>query len=71
LQPPAKGDEWLDHLIVLQHISYILFNTNFGINFVLYCVSGQNFRRALKTMCWPGGGVYRSGRREVSQSTGQ
>lgn len=24
-----------------------MYNTNFGINFVLYCVSGQNFRRAL------------------------
>lgn len=24
-----------------------MYNTHFGINFVLYCVSGQNFRRAL------------------------
>lgn len=24
-----------------------MYNTNFGINFVLYCVSGQNFRKAL------------------------
>jgi hypothetical protein len=24
-----------------------MYNTNFGINFVLYCISGQNFRRAL------------------------
>ncbi|XP_059472848.1 neuromedin-U receptor 1-like isoform X2 [Neocloeon triangulifer] len=69
IKPPTPGDKWLSHLIVLQHISYVLFNTNFGINFVLYCVSGQNFRRALKTMCCPGAGVHRTGRREVSQST--
>ncbi|XP_065353588.1 FMRFamide peptide receptor frpr-18 isoform X1 [Cloeon dipterum] len=69
IKPPAQEDEWYKHLIVLQHISNLLFNTNFGINFILYCVSGQNFRRALKIMCYPGGGVYRSGRREVSQST--
>jgi len=24
-----------------------MYNTHFGINFILYCVSGQNFRRAL------------------------
>ncbi|XP_073839171.1 G-protein coupled receptor isoform X2 [Musca autumnalis] len=29
--------------VVLQYIFQLLFVTNFGINFVLYCVSGQNF----------------------------
>lgn len=31
----------------VQFIANQMYNTNFGINFVLYCVSGQNFRRAL------------------------
>ncbi|XKL59563.1 hypothetical protein PGB90_000579 [Kerria lacca] len=34
-------------MMVLQHYSNVLFATNFGINFVLYCISGQNFRKAL------------------------
>lgn len=40
-------------MIALQHASIILFHTNFGINFVLYCVSGQNFRKALASLCCP------------------
>ncbi|XP_066592432.1 thyrotropin-releasing hormone receptor [Prorops nasuta] len=35
---------------VTQKICYLLFNTNFGINFALYCASGQNFRRAMAGM---------------------
>lgn len=31
----------------IQFTANQMYNTNFGINFVLYCVSGQNFRRAL------------------------
>jgi len=31
----------------IQFIANQMYNTNFGINFFLYCVSGQNFRRAL------------------------
>ncbi|XP_060878620.1 FMRFamide receptor [Metopolophium dirhodum] len=31
----------------IQVIANQMYNTHFGINFVLYCVSGQNFRRAL------------------------
>ncbi|EEB18900.1 conserved hypothetical protein [Pediculus humanus corporis] len=42
-----------DHMIAWQHASLILFHTNFGINFVLYCVSGQNFRKALAGLCCP------------------
>ncbi|KPJ10314.1 Rhodopsin, GQ-coupled [Papilio machaon] len=34
----------------LQQIALIFFNTNFGINFTLYCLSGQNFRRAVKNI---------------------
>ncbi|XP_015127177.1 FMRFamide receptor [Diachasma alloeum] len=33
--------------VLAQHIANILFDTNFGINFVLYCASGQNFRKAV------------------------
>uniref|UniRef100_A0A1I8M3A9 G-protein coupled receptors family 1 profile domain-containing protein n=1 Tax=Musca domestica TaxID=7370 RepID=A0A1I8M3A9_MUSDO len=36
--------------VVLQYIFQLLFITNFGINFVLYCVSGQNFRKAVLSM---------------------
>ncbi|TMW47479.1 hypothetical protein DOY81_007444, partial [Sarcophaga bullata] len=36
--------------IVLQYIFQLLFITNFGINFVLYCASGQNFRKAALSM---------------------
>lgn len=28
----------------MQHVSQIFFVSNFGINFILYCMSGQNFR---------------------------
>lgn len=34
-------------IIIVQHICNLLFNTNFGINFFLYCASGQNFRNAV------------------------
>lgn len=30
--------------IILQHFAQTLYLCNFGINFVLYCMSGQNFR---------------------------
>ncbi|XP_055378796.1 thyrotropin-releasing hormone receptor [Condylostylus longicornis] len=33
--------------IAVQYICWFLFLTNFGINFVIYCLSGQNFRRAV------------------------
>ncbi|XP_036339973.1 uncharacterized protein LOC118749279 [Rhagoletis pomonella] len=36
--------------VILQYIFQLLFITNFGINFVLYCVSGQNFRKAVLSM---------------------
>ncbi|KFB48398.1 AGAP005001-PA-like protein [Anopheles sinensis] len=37
-------------LILLQYYFYIFFITNFGINFILYCISGQNFRKAVIEM---------------------
>ncbi|KAJ2954553.1 hypothetical protein O0L34_g2837 [Tuta absoluta] len=43
-------EQWMS---TLQQLSIMFFNTNFGINFILYCLSGQNFRRALRqTMPW-------------------
>ncbi|XP_068083712.1 nociceptin receptor [Anabrus simplex] len=39
--------------VIIQHLLNQLFNTNFGINFALYCISGQNFRRSLVSMCCP------------------
>ena len=40
-----------ENLPVLQHVAHVFFITNFGINFLLYCVSGQNFRRAFCALC--------------------
>ncbi|XP_012227981.1 thyrotropin-releasing hormone receptor [Linepithema humile] len=37
-------------LVLTQRIAYLLFITSFGINFILYCASGQNFRRAMVDM---------------------
>ncbi|KAF4525510.1 hypothetical protein B566_EDAN014934 [Ephemera danica] len=66
-------DEERSLLIILQHASNLLFSTNFGINFVLYCVSGQNFRRALSALCWSGdaGAMGRRRAADISQTTGQ
>ncbi|XP_031347093.1 neuropeptides capa receptor-like [Photinus pyralis] len=36
--------------LTVQHCCLQLFNTNFGINFVLYCISGQNFRKAMQSL---------------------
>ena len=33
------------------HITYKLYTTNHGINFLLYCVSGKKFLHDLKEMC--------------------
>ncbi|XP_014486284.1 PREDICTED: thyrotropin-releasing hormone receptor [Dinoponera quadriceps] len=37
-------------LISAQQMCNILFNTSFGINFILYCASGQNFRKEMVRM---------------------
>ena len=36
------------NLMSLYQFSYILYNTNSGINFFLYCISGQKFRNDVK-----------------------
>uniref|UniRef100_A0A336LWA2 CSON006534 protein n=1 Tax=Culicoides sonorensis TaxID=179676 RepID=A0A336LWA2_CULSO len=36
--------------IILQYYCWLFFITNFGINFVLYCLCGQNFRKAVISM---------------------
>lgn len=43
----SEGNELLH---AAQLWTNILFNTNFAINFLLYCVSGRNFRQSLKNM---------------------
>uniref|UniRef100_A0AAG5DEM8 G-protein coupled receptors family 1 profile domain-containing protein n=2 Tax=Anopheles atroparvus TaxID=41427 RepID=A0AAG5DEM8_ANOAO len=35
------------YIFLVQSCFQLLFMTNFGINFILYCVSGQNFRKAI------------------------
>uniref|UniRef100_A0A182WM51 G-protein coupled receptors family 1 profile domain-containing protein n=1 Tax=Anopheles minimus TaxID=112268 RepID=A0A182WM51_9DIPT len=36
--------------VLVQYYCYLFFITNFGINFILYCISGQNFRKAVIEM---------------------
>lgn len=43
-QADERNVETTNTTIMIQTISWFLFITNFGINFVLYCLSGQNFR---------------------------
>ncbi|XP_032527559.2 somatostatin receptor type 4 [Danaus plexippus] len=53
------GGRWT----ALQQLSVMFFHTNFGINFLLYCLSGQNYRRALiQALPW----VRRRARRAVA-----
>ncbi|KAM3968857.1 neuropeptide receptor A18 [Aphomia sociella] len=40
--------EYSGRWAALQQVALMFFNTNFGINFLLYCLSGQNFRSALR-----------------------
>jgi len=73
---PVQGSESKsqeENLPILQHVAHVFFITNFGINFVLYCVSGQNFRRAFCSLCCscsccPAGSRRRS---DGSQVTGE
>ncbi|XP_053673347.1 growth hormone secretagogue receptor type 1-like [Anopheles nili] len=37
-------------IYLVQNCCQLFFMTNFGINFILYCVSGQNFRKAIFSM---------------------
>ncbi|XP_055606085.1 uncharacterized protein LOC129754206 [Uranotaenia lowii] len=36
--------------VLIQYYCYLFFISNFGINFILYCISGQNFRKAVLEM---------------------
>jgi len=38
-----------EQLHAAQQWSNILFNTNFSVNFLLYCVSGKSFRKSLRS----------------------
>ncbi|XP_018057811.1 PREDICTED: thyrotropin-releasing hormone receptor-like isoform X2 [Atta colombica] len=48
-------------LIWAQQMSQLLFDTSFGINFILYCVSGQNFRREIVHICKKNSSTRRNG----------
>ena len=50
-------------------IAFELYTTNSGINFFLYCISGQKFRNDLKEiLCCVGTGRRRSKRSEMGSS---
>ncbi|XP_026742353.1 neuromedin-U receptor 1 [Trichoplusia ni] len=42
-----RATEYTGRWAAVQQLALMFFHTNFGINFILYCLSGQNFRRAL------------------------
>ncbi|KAI5701904.1 hypothetical protein M8J75_014552 [Diaphorina citri] len=63
-----ESEETKHDVVILQHYCQILFHTNFGINFALYCISGQNFRRSLVSLFCKNKKKKRS-RREMSQTT--
>lgn len=48
LQAARGTPEGQEILQALQPWANMLFNTNFAVNFLLYCVSGRNFRNSLK-----------------------
>ncbi|KAK0090250.1 hypothetical protein PV325_001945 [Microctonus aethiopoides] len=43
----VKNEDPPHAILITQQICDLLFDTTFGINFVLYCASGQNFRNAV------------------------
>ncbi|CAL8074619.1 unnamed protein product [Orchesella dallaii] len=47
LRGTSEGQDFLE---AAQVWTNILFNTNFAVNFLLYCVSGRNFRKSLKNI---------------------
>uniref|UniRef100_A0A8D9B780 Thyrotropin-releasing hormone receptor n=2 Tax=Cacopsylla melanoneura TaxID=428564 RepID=A0A8D9B780_9HEMI len=63
-----ESEETQNNVVMWQHYCQILFNTNFGINFALYCISGQNFRRSLVALFCKTKRNKRA-RREMSQTT--
>ncbi|XP_050452550.1 thyrotropin-releasing hormone receptor-like isoform X2 [Cataglyphis hispanica] len=53
-----KSPIWLS---LAQQMCNLLFDTSFGINFIFYCASGQNFRRAMVDMFIKRSNTRRSG----------
>lgn len=49
------------YIILAQQMGQLLFETSFGINFILYCTSGQNFRREMVRICTKRSSTGRSG----------
>ena len=47
-------------LYTLQQVFTLLFYSNFAVNFLLYCVTGQNFRKAVVSMFVPPKGPRRN-----------
>ena len=64
--PFIKGDtpSKYANLTFLLHLSHKLYNTNNGINFFLYCISGQKFRNDLKEILTCG--AHETSKRERS-----
>ena len=50
----AKTDTPFEYVssMLFFHITYKLYSSNNGINFFLYCISGQKFRNDLKEILW-------------------
>ena len=61
------------NLMFFYHLSHKLYHTNNGINFFLYCISGQKFRNDLKELFFCGRGsdisVVTSKERQYSSAT--
>ncbi|KAL0106917.1 hypothetical protein PUN28_015439 [Cardiocondyla obscurior] len=53
--------EYPKWVISTQQMCLLLFDTSFGINFILYCASGENFRREMIGMCTNRTSTRRSG----------
>ena len=64
----AKRDTPLQYAVsmLIYQTSYKLYSTNSGINFFLYCISGQKFRNDLKEIVC---GIPRTGRQNEPMST--
>ncbi|XP_022910182.1 thyrotropin-releasing hormone receptor [Onthophagus taurus] len=49
----SQTETVLGTFLHLQQYAQQMFYANFGINFILYCISGQNFRKAVKSLLFP------------------
>ncbi|XP_068148688.1 uncharacterized protein CNMaR [Drosophila tropicalis] len=64
----SKAEHTENLTVALQYVFHALFVTNFGINFVLYCVSGQNFRKAVLSIFRRVSSAQREGTTQVTVS---